>query len=323
MRAVMARAFGGPETFVIETAEVPSVGPGEVRVAIRAVGISFVDSLIARGEYQVRPTIPFTPGSEFAGTILAVGPGVADWATGDRVCGSRLTGALSEEAVVPASTLWRLPPGMDLDEAAIFQVSYATAYHALIQRGGLKAGETVLVLGASGAVGGAAVQIATALGARVIAAVSPAKASAALEDGAVAIVDPALGDWRQTLKALAPTGVDIVVDPIGGATTEQAFRSLAWNGRHMVIGFASGERPSLPVHLSLLKGAALVGVDIRTFGDKEPATRKANYEALSALQANGKLRPRIAGRFAFEAFREAFEASTARGASGRIVVTLG
>jgi len=321
MRAVVAREFGPPETFAVEQLPAPEPGAGQVRIAIRAAGVSFVDVLIASGGYQLKPKLPFTPGSEFAGVVDAVGPEVAGFTVGDRVCASAFGGALAEAAVAPQGAVTPIPDGMSFEEAAVFRVSYATAYHALVQRGRVQAGETVLVLGAGGAVGAAAVQVAKALGARVIAsASSPAKRELACEMGADEALESGAADWRDRLKALTDgRGVDLVVDPVGGDITEAAFRSLAWKGRHLVIGFTAG-MARLPTNLALLKGAELVGVDIRQFGEREPRVAAANLRALFELYAQGLLRPRIAEAYPLERFAEAMDAAAKGAAAGRIVV---
>jgi NADPH2:quinone reductase len=225
-------------------------------------------------------------------------------------------------AIVPASGPLKLPDAMSFDEASVFRVSYATAYYALVQRGELKAGETVLVLGAGGAVGVAAIQVAKALGARVIgAASSEAKRALALRAGADAAVDNRAADYRDRLKALTDNkGVDVVVDPVGGPATEPAFRALAWKGRHLVIGFAAGEIPKLPVNLALLKGADLRGVDIRQFGIFEPEQSAKNVDAVVELHARGLLRPQIARTYPFEQFAEAMQAAASGEVAGRIIL---
>ena len=323
MRAVVAREFGPPSTFRIEEAATPEPGPGQVRIGIYAAGVSFVDVLVSEGGYQLKPRLPFTPGSEFAGVVEALGPEVGGVTVGDRVSASAFGGALAEKAVVPAGAATPIPDGMSFEEAAVFRVSYATAYHALVQRGRLQAGETVLVLGAGGAVGAAAVQVAKALGARVIAsASSDAKRGLAREMGADATLPSGTPDWRDQIKAMTDgRGVDIVVDPVGGDATEPAFRSLAWRGRHLVIGFAAGIA-RLPANLPLLKGAELVGVDIRQFGEREPALARENQQRLLALHAAGHLRPRIAEAFPLERFAEAMAAAREGSAAGRIVVRM-
>ena len=323
MRAVVAREFGPPESFRIEEAPTPEPGPGQVRIGIYAAGVSFVDVLVAEGGYQLKPRLPFTPGSEFAGLVEAVGPDANGVMVGDRVSASSFGGALAEKAVVAVGAATPIPDRMSFEEAACFRVSYATAYHALVQRGRLRSGETVLVLGAGGAVGAAAAQVAKALGARVIAsASSEAKRGLAREMGADATLATGAADWRDQVKAMTDgRGVDIIVDPVGGEATEPAFRALAWKGRHLVIGFAAGIA-RIATNLPLLKGAELVGVDMRQFGEREPALARENQQRLMELYAEGHLRPHIAHAFPLERFAEAMTAARDGSAAGRIVVRM-
>ena len=322
-RAVIARAFGRASTFTIEPFDPGMPGPGQVRIAVHAAGVSYADVLVAAGEYQLKPALPFVPGSELAGVIEAVGEGVEPGRVGERVCASAFGGALGETAVVPARQALAIPDAMPFDEAAVFRVSYATAFHALTQRAALQPGETVLVLGAGGAVGHAAIEIGVALGARVIASASSGdKRDLAVRAGAAA-VDARSETWRDDVKA-ANHGrpVDIVVDPIGGEATEPAFRSLAWRGRHLVIGFAGGGIPKLPTNLPLLKGAALLGVDIRQFGEKEPEAARANLSALFDLYRAGALHPHIARRYPLDCFVQAMEDVRSGALSGRAVIQM-
>lgn len=322
MRAVVAHAFGPPESFAIEELPMPEPGPGEVRIAVRRVGVSFVDVLTAAGGYQLKPPLPFTPGTEYCGLVDKLGEGVTRLKVGDKVSASALVGSMSEMTIVPEASPLVLPQAMSFEDGSVFRVSYATSYYALVQRGQVQPGETVLVLGAGGAVGIAAVQIAKALGGRVIAAASSeAKRALALEAGADHAVDPRAADYRERLKALTDNrGVDVVVDPVGGAATEAAFRSLGWKGRHLVIGFAAGEIPKLPVNLALLKGADLRGVDIRQFGIFEPEQSAKNVAAIMALYEQGALKPKIARRFPFEQFAQAMQAAGKGELAGRIVL---
>lgn len=299
-------------------------GPGQIRLAVRAAGISYVDVLVSRGEYQLKPPTPFIPGSEFAGIIESIGEGVTDCAPGDPVFASAFGTAFAEAAVIPAKLAHPIPKGLSFAEAACFRVSYATAYHALVQQGRLERDETVLVLGAGGAVGIAAVQVAKALGAFVIASAStPEKRDLAARCGADAVVESGAGDWREQVAHACDRGKpDIVVDPIGGDATERAFRTLAWGGRHLVIGFVGGIA-RLPTNLPLLKGAHLIGVDVRQFGEKFPDVVQANLEAISALCAAGKLKPHIARTYPIERFAEAMDEAYAGQAAGRIVIEMG
>ena len=321
MRVVVAHALGPPETFQIETRPTPEPGPGQVRVEIRTAGLSFVDVLVATGGYQVKPPTPFTPGSECAGVVDALGEGVTGLAVGDRVAVSSFGGALAEAAVVPARACTPIPDLLSFDEAAVFRLCYATAYYGLVQRGRLAAGETVLVLGAGGAVGAASVQVAKALGARVIGSASTgAKRALALEMGADAVIETGAADWRDQIKALTGgRGVDVVVDPVGGEASEPAFRSLAWKGRHLVIGFVAGI-PKIPANIALLKGGDLVGVDIRQFGQKEPDVMADNAARLYEMAAAGTLRPKIAEVYPLDRYAEAMAAVFGGQVAGRIVV---
>jgi NADPH2:quinone reductase len=323
MRAVVSDSYSEPDGFILRDVPRPACGPGQVRVAVHTAGVSFVDRLIAAGRYQVKPPLPFIPGNEFAGLVEEAGKGVTAVAVGDRVAGSSFGGALAEAITVEASRLYRLPDAMTLPSAAVFRVPFATAYHALVQRGRLQAGETVLVLGAGGGVGYAAVQIATVLGARVFAAAStPAKRDAAIAAGAIGCVDAGAAGWRDALRALTGgAGIDVVVDPIGGAATETAFRCLGWGGRHLVIGFAAG-MTALPTHLTLLKGASLIGVDLRQFGEREPDAAQANQEAVLALYQKGRLHPLIRTTYTLERFAEAI-AALDDPLPGRVVIQVG
>lgn len=321
MKAVVVRAFGPPESFAIEDWPEPQVGPNQIRVAVETAAASFVDALVAGGKYQVKPELPFVPGGEYAGRVEAVGEGVTTLKVGDRVVAGGVGGGYAEKTVVLAKLAYRIPEDMDPRQAATFRVSNATAYHGLVQRAALKAGEIVLVLGA-GAVGLAATQIAKALGARVIVSASSEERRAlATACGADAVVDGKAADWRAQVKAAAgDRPLDVVVDPIGGPTTELAFRSLGWRGRHLVIGFAAGAIPALPVNLALVKGAALVGVDIRQFSLLEPELAARNIQHLIELHGAGKLRSHIAQVYPLARFAEAMQAAASGQSAGRLVI---
>jgi len=323
-QAIMVDRFGDPESYTIRLFDPGSPGPGAIRIAVRCAGISFVDVLTAQGGYQVKPPLPFVPGSEFAGIVEAVGDGVDPALLGKRVMASAMGGALAQAAIVPAHRASVIPDAMDFATAAIFRVSYVTAYHALVHRGAIKAGETVLVLGAGGAVGYAAVEIAVALGAQVIGSASSAdKRALAQRGGAVTTVDSRSATWREDVKA-ANEGkpVDIVIDPLGGDATEPAFRSLAWNGRHLVIGFTTGHIPKIATNLALLKGASLIGVDVRQFGEYEPERAAGILPALFALHQQGALHPPVARRYPMEAFVGAMNEARAGTTAGRIVIDI-
>ena len=322
MQALRVHRFASPAALQLDEIPTPEPGVGQIRVRIIAAGISWVDRLRAQGLYQIKPPLPYTGGSEFAGVIDAIGPGVSgDLRIGERVAGIG-PGIWAGFACMEASQLHRFGEDVSFSEAALLAMPYGTARYALHHRGGLQAGETVFVLGAMGGVGHAAVQMAKAMGARVIAgATTPARRAAALEEGADAVLDTRGGDWKDALKALAgPKGVDVVVDPVGAAATETAFRTLGWGGRLMVVGFAAGEIGRVAANLALLKGAAMVGVDLRAFGEREPEAARENLREVFALHAARKIRPRIAREFPIAQFAEAMAAAQDPGTLGRVVV---
>jgi NADPH2:quinone reductase len=324
MRAVVARTLGPPETLGIETVARAPLGPAEARVGIHYAGVSFVDVLTAGGGYQVKPPTPFVPGSEFSGVVLEAGPEATTFAPGDRVSGGAFGGVFAEEIVVPVNRLQRVPAGASMAEASVLRASFFTAYNAVVDRAQVKAGETVLVLGAGGAVGVAAVQVAKAFGATVIAsASSQAKRALALDHGATHAVDSNAPDWREQIKQLTGgAGLDIVVDPVGGAFTERAFRALRWGGRHLVIGFAAGGIPKLPTNLALLKGGALLGIDLRQLGEREPEALEALARNVARLFDAGAVRPPIARIYPLADFVAAMQAAAAGESAGRIVLRM-
>lgn len=322
-RTVMADTLGPPEAYRLVEQDPGSPSPTQVRIAIRATGISFVDVLTAAGGYQVKPPLPYIPGSECAGVVESVGDEVSGLTVGDKVVGSGWGGLFADAVNLPARAVRAMPAGLSFEEAAVFPVSYATAWHALVDRGRLQPGETLLVLGAGGATGYAAVQIGKHLGAHVIgSASSAAKRALATAGGADIMVDARGDDWREQVKeANGGKGIDVVFDPVGGEATDPAFRSLAWNGRHLVIGFPAGIA-ALRTNLPLLKGASLVGVDVRQFGIFEPEKSEANRDTVFRLAAEGRLRPAIARTYKLEDFRAAMEDAAAGKSAGRIVLTM-
>lgn len=322
-RAVMADELGPPDNYRLVDHDPGPPSPTQVSISIKAAGISFVDVLTASGGYQVKPPVPFIPGSECAGVIIAVGAEVEGLQVGDRVVASGWGGMFANGANLPARAVRKMPEALSFEEAAVFPVSYATAWHALSDRGQLKAGETLLVLGAGGATGYAAVQIGKHLGARVIgSASSDGKRMLATAGGADAVIDARGDDWREQVKAANDgKGVDVVFDPVGGEATDPAFRSLAWNGRHLVIGFPAGIA-ALRTNLPLLKGASLIGVDVRQFGIFEPEKSETNRDTVFTLAAEGKLKPAIARSYALEDFRAAMEDAAAGKSAGRIVLVM-
>lgn len=323
-RAVRADELGPPENYALVDHDPGPPLPTQVSISIRAAGISFVDVLTAGGGYQVKPPVPFIPGSECAGVVTAVGAEVSGLAIGDRVVASGWGGMFADATNLPARTVRKMPEALSFAEAAVFPVSYATAWHALVDRGSLKAGETLLVLGAGGATGYAAVQIGRHLGARVIgSASSEEKRALATTGGADAVIDARGDDWREQVKAAnGGKGVDVVFDPVGGEATDPAFRSLAWNGRHLVIGFPGGIA-ALKTNLPLLKGASLIGVDIRQFGIFEPEKSESNRDRVFALAGEGTLRPAVARAYPLEEFRAAMTDAAAGRSAGRIVLVMG
>jgi len=323
-RAVVADELGPVANYRLRRMPHRALVQGEVRVGLRAAGISYVDVLTAAGDYQVKPPVPYVPGSEAAGVVTEVGPGVVDLAVGDRVvCGGWL-GLFAEECVAPASSVTPIPGGMDFASAAVFPASFSTAWHALVDRARVQPGETVVVLGAGGATGHAAIQVASYLGARVIGSASTeAKRALASAGGADATVDSRAANWREAVAdANGGKPVDVVFDPVGGGATEPAFRSLAWNGRHLVIGFPGGIA-SLKTNLPLLKGASLIGVNIREFLKSEPKKAAANNTRIFQLAAEGRLRPAIARTYPIEDFAAAMTEAARGESAGRIVMTMG
>lgn len=322
-RAVIADQLGPVESYHLREIAPQALGPGQVRIAIRAAGISYVDVLTAAGQYQVKPPVPFIPGSEAAGVITELGEGVTGLAVGDAVVCSGWGGLFAEEAVLPARAVSPIPAGMDFAHAAVFPVSYRTAWYALNDRGQVRAGETVLVLGAGGATGYAAVQVARQLGARVIASASSAdKRALALAGGADVAVEAGAADWRDQVKAAnGGKPVNVVFDPVGGDLTDAAFRCLGWGGRHLVIGFTGG-MTALRTNLALIKGASLVGVDIRQFGELEPARSEALRLEVFALAARGAFSPAIARAYPLDDYAAAMRDAASGQSAGRVVLVM-
>ena len=322
MKAVLCKAFGPADTLVVEDVSSPEIKKNEVLLDVHAAGINFPDTLIIEGKYQFKPPFPFSPGGEAAGVISAVGENVSHLNVGDRVMALTGWGSCAEQIAVPAYNILPMPDAMDFTTAAAFSMTYGTAMHALKQRGALQAGETLLVLGASGGVGLAAIEIGKAMGASVIAAASSAeKLEVARQAGADELINYQDEDVRERLKTLTKgQGVDVIIDPVGGDLFETVFRSIAWNGRMLVIGFASGTIPSLPANLPLLKGAAVIGVFWGSFAQRQPQDNVANFEQLFAWYAEGKLKPLVSQTFALEDTAQAINTLAARKAVGKLVI---
>lgn len=322
-RAVMADQFGPPENYALLPYTPRDPDEDEIQIAIQAAGLSYVDVLTARGEYQFKPPLPFIPGSEVAGIVTKIGSHVTHLAVGDHVFGTSLGGGLAESGTFRAASFQPIPRGMSFADAAVFPVNYMTAFHALTDRGRAKKGETLLVLGAAGGTGFAAVEVGKYLGLRVIAsASSPEKRASALAGGADAAVDAHAPDWReQVIIANHDQPIDIVFDPVGGDGTERAFRTLGYDGRHLVIGFPAGIA-ALPTNLPLLKSASLIGVQIRGQALSRPAEAAAMRDAVMELAAQNQFHPLIAEQYPITQFADAMEQVFSGKANGRIVVDM-
>jgi len=324
VKAVLCKQYGPPETLVVEELPSPRAGPGEAVVSVKAASVNFPDVLIIQNKYQFKPPLPFSPGSELAGVVKEVGPGVSSVRPGDKVMAFTTYGAFAEEVKTDAARLLPIPEGMDYESAAAFVLTYGTSDHALRDRGSLQAGETLLVLGAAGGVGLAAIEIGKALGARVIAcASSDEKLAVCREHGADATINYAAEDLRERIKSLTGgQGVEVIYDPVGGAYTEAAFRSIAWRGRLLVVGFAAGEIPKLPLNLALLKGAAVVGVFWGDFARREPKAFAGSIARLGWWFREGKLRPHVSKIFPLEKAADALRLMAARQVKGKVVLAV-
>ncbi|WP_373489443.1 NADPH:quinone oxidoreductase family protein [Blastomonas sp.] len=331
MKALLSTAVGGPETLEMTEVDAPVAGPGELLVAVKACSINFPDALIIKDMYQLKPARPFAPGSEIAGVIEAVGEGVAGWSVGDRVIAGTGYGGLVEKKVVQAAGAYRLPDQFSFEQGASLLMTYGTSIHALKDRGHIKAGDTLLVLGAAGGVGLAAVELGKAYGARVIAAVSSEeKAAAARESGADDVVvyphQPFDKDQSKALanafkQAVGPDGAHVIYDAVGGDYSEPAVRSIAWEGRFLVVGFPAGIA-RLPLNLTLLKSCDVCGVFWGAFAAREPQRNAANIAELFDLWAAGKISPRVSETYSFDRAPEAIAKLANRQAIGKLVVTI-
>ena len=300
---------------------IPEVGKGEVLVRVSAASVNFPDLLMSQGKYQMKPELPFTQGMECAGIVEAVGEGVAEFAPGDRVVGGNKTGAFAENAVLPAAGLSRVPETMELAEAAAYPAAYLTAYVALVRRANLQAGETLLVHGASGGVGMAAVDVGKLLGATVIAtSASDKKLDTVLAHGADYVINVSQG-FRDKVKTLtAGRGADVIFDPVGGDVFDESVRCIAFDGRLLVVGFTSGRIPEVKVNMPLIKGFSVVGVRAGEYGRRFPQRGKENMEAIWKWAAEGKTRPRIHAELPLEEWREAYRLLTDREVVGKVVL---
>jgi len=325
MRAILCKEYGPAETLVIEDIPSPEVKGRGVKVRVKAAGLNFPDTLIIEGKYQLKPTMPFSPGGEMSGEVIEVGDKVTRFKPGDRVAGLTGYGAFAEEVIVPEQNILPIPESMSDEKAAAFSMVYGTSYYALKQRANIQPGETLLVLGASGGVGLATIELGKAMGAKVIAAASTAeKLAIAKEAGADELINYTEEPLKDAVKKLTNSkGVDVIYDPVGGDFTEQALRAMAWNGRHLIIGFAAGDIPKIPANLTLLKGCSVVGVFWGSFTQREPENSAKNMMELLQMFAEGKINPRISQVFEFEDYAKALGALTGRTATGKIVLKVG
>jgi NADPH2:quinone reductase len=322
VKAILCQRFGTPDDLVLADVPDPIAGPGEVVAKVVACGLNFFDTLIIAGKYQTKPPFPFSPGGEFAGVVESVGSGVSALEPGDRVMGYTNFNAARERTAVPANQLVKLSADLDFDRAAALTITYGTAYHALAHRAAMRAGETLAVLGASGGVGLAAVELGKVMGARVIACASTDdKLDFARAHGADEVVNYAKEDLRDALKRLGGAhGIDVVFDPIGGVYSEPSVRSLAWEGRHLVVGFAAGDIPKLPLNLVLLKGCAVLGVFWGAWVRRDPARYQASLQQLAQWCAQGKLSCHVQQVYSLAETPVAIKALADRKVMGKLVV---
>jgi NADPH:quinone reductase len=322
MKAVLCRAYGPPESLSIAEIPTPEPGPGEVLVRVRAAALNFFDTLIIENRYQTKPDLPFSPAAEFAGEIAALGEGVTGWSAGERVSGHMGWGAAREYVVIGSDRLVRVPDALSDEQAAGLAVTYGTTIHALIDRADIKPGETLVVLGAAGGTGIAAIEIGKALGATVIAcASSPDKLALAKERGADHLIDYSVENLRERLKEITGgKGVDVLYDPVGGDLAEPALRSMGWGGRYLVIGFAAGEIPKIPLNLLLLKGCDIRGVFWGAFCKREPERQAQQMGQLLEWAATGVISAHVDATFPLEETAKALRLIADRKARGKIVI---
>ncbi len=322
MKAVLCKAYGMPDTLVVEELEPLHPGKGQVVVSVKACGVNFPDTLIIQGKYQFKPELPFSPGSEVAGIVKEVGEEVKGYKAGDHVIAFTGWGGFAEEVVVDAVKLIPMPPGLDFTVASAFVLTYGTAHHALKDRAQLQPGETLLVLGAAGGVGLASIEIGKQLGATVIAAASSDdKLETCRQHGASELINYATQDLRERIKQITGgQGIDVVLDPVGGDFTEPALRSMAWKGRYLVIGFAAGDIPRIPLNLTLLKGCSIVGVFWGAFAEREPRHNAESLRELLTWLAEGKLRPHISATYPLERAADALYDMMNRKVQGKVVL---
>ncbi len=324
MRAIVCEQWGGPEKLVQRDIDPPAPGPGEVRLKVSVAAVTFVDLLMPQGKYQVKPDLPFTPGSHAAGEVVEIGSDVTTVRVGDRIYGYASWGALAEQMIVAEDACFVLPDGVDNVVGAAYGNGYATSLHALQDRARLQPGETLLVHGAGGGVGLAAVDLGRAMGARVIATARGAeKAKVLKEYGAEAVIDYTEGPFKDAVKDLTGgRGADVIYDPVGGDVFDQSLRCINWGGRLLVVGFAGGTIPTAPANLPLLKGCAIVGVSLGGYRQRDPGAVRGLHDTLLQWISAGRINPRIAARYALENTADALNAMVNRETIGRVVVTI-
>jgi len=322
MKAIVCEKYGPPSELRYKEVQLPEVGEKQVRIQIKACSLNFPDTLIIQGLYQFKPELPFTPGSDISGIILEIGSKVKHLNVGDEVFGFTMTGGFAEEAIVDAKTIFPKPANMSFPIAASFLLAYGTSYHALVDRAKLKEGETIVVLGASGGVGLAAVEIARQIGARVIAAASSDdKLELCKAHGADEVINYSNEDLKKRIKELTDgKGADVIYDPVGGSYSEAALRAIAWQGRFLVVGFAAGDIPKIPLNLPLLKGCQIMGVFWGSFAMKDPAQNMQNSLQLMNWYSEGKLKPHIHKTYNLKDAPKAMEEMMSRNVKGKVVV---
>ncbi len=324
MKAVLCKAHGGPQALVMEEVAAPELTTGHVIIDVRAAALNFPDVLMIAGKYQSQPPMPFSPGGECAGVISAVADDVTDWRVGDEVFCGMGHGCFAEQVAAPAKSLRKKPVNLSFAQASGISTTYGTSYYALKQRAQLKPGENLLVLGAAGGVGIAAVEIGKAFGARVIAAASSdAKLKVARAAGADELIDYSDGQLKDKVKALTDgKGADVIYDPVGGDLFDQCMRCINWYGRVLVVGFVGGDIPKLPTNLVLLKSCQVVGVFYGAFSQRMPMESQKNFEEIIAMVEAGKLNPLVGKEYAFEQYADALACLEQRQAIGKVVVTI-
>lgn len=324
MQAVLCHSFGPAENLTMQEVAEPELKPGQVIVEVHSAALNFPDVLMVQGKYQSLPPFPFSPGGEFAGDIVAVADDVADWSVGDAVFGGTGHGCFAQRIAVPAAALKRKPSQLSYAQASGISTTYGTSYYALKQRGQLQAGETLLVLGAAGGVGLAAVELGKAMRARVIAAASSqTKLDIAKQAGADELIDYSDGELKEKVKALTDgRGADVIYDPVGGDFFEQCMRCVNWYGRILVVGFVGGDIPRVPTNLILLKSCQLVGVFYGAWSAKEPQAAKANFDEVLSMCEQGQLKPLVGREFEFAQFADALNCLDQRQALGKVVLNI-